>query len=126
MIKIFIKYIIHSLWAYACKRAIRRGDPDYSKQLFNYEICTLFFIITLFILLGVSPLFPTIIIKENLAYIIMYGLLIVIILAHILVYIINYEWIKKITITKKEKQLGRLILIVLICLIIITKWIFKN
>jgi O-antigen/teichoic acid export membrane protein len=126
MIKIFIKYIIHSLWAYACKRAIRRGDPDYSKMLFNYEICILFFIIILIILLGVSPQFPTIKIKENFAYIIMCGLLTVIISAHILVYIINYEWIKKITITKKEKQLGGWMLIALICLTIIIKWIYKN
>lgn len=126
MIITLAKYVIYSLWTYACKRARRRGDLDYSRQLFNYAISMLFFIMFIILLLVISTLFSTIKIKENFAYIIMCGMLLIIISAHILEHIINYEWIKKIVLTKKEKKFGRLILITLICLIVNIIWIYKN
>lgn len=125
MIKVFAKYIIYSLWLYAYKAAKKKYDYyNYSKIIFSYFLSILIYTIILFILISVSNTFPVIL--KKLGEIIMYGLLLVCLSGTILKYTLNFELIKKITITKKEKQSSRLVLIALICLIVFIKWIYKN
>lgn len=125
MIKVFVKYLIHSLWFYACRAKKNYVSFDFgSKIIFSLLVSLVFYIIILIVLISISNIFPIII--DKLGQIIIYGMFIVCLSGIILTQIINYELVKKITITKKEKQLNRFILVLIICFIVLIKWIYKN
>lgn len=117
---LFLKYILSAMYKRIYRRILKRTDyPDHSvRTTFGYQLCLLIYItfFVLYKLLTKNRNYYLDIGTDTVLLILFVSFLII---SAIFSTFLNFDWIKKIELTKKQKNKCRMILFLIIIIIIL-------
>lgn len=117
---IFIKYILSSMYTRIYKRMLKRTDyPDHSvRTTFGYQLCLLIWI-TFFVLYKLLTKNRNYYLDISTGTVLLIHFVSFLIFSAVFSTFLNFEWIKKIELTKRQKNKSRIILFLTIVTVIL-------
>lgn len=117
---IFFKYIILSIYSGAYKRAKRQSIyPDKTvKYRFGLRL-SFWLCLAIFLLYRILKRFLDLNINISTNYVLLLGMVLIILLGIFFAVTLNFELIKNINLTKKQKNMSRIVLLFLVIIILL-------